>query len=511
LVAAAQEECYRARIEKRTPKISGVARVLDGLLKELDPRERDTFQAIRSLQRRLNLLALYLEPNGIPITPYDMEAGTSETGWGDLRVIDLSSIHDEDAKAIVAELILRKIAHYIESGKRSMAPTSQKWFIIVDEAWRLLKPSEDVRHRTKLEWLYRVGRNWNVGLVALTQLWSDIGKIASNADLQVHLSIADAETVEQLVEYTGLQKLRQLGPQLPKHAALILNRSTTDDLERLAAATLYQGRAKIWVVAEMFRLYLPSWQVKRVQREIMEEREAVNARLNEISAQVLAGRFSGYEAPQLTVTQPAGTDHVVNRADLQAQMAEAKTVAAGVSQRVVGLTVRNSVESQVSEDRGIAGIIREDNAPTVTSVPVVPENQESMSGYDPLDAVISALSAKYPGNYRKEEVLAACLLLSNDVFNKEALNNASSVKDLDLSSTMKFISPNLKEWLAKIGVYYPATGLPKFAFKRLITRLASLQLNYEIEGVTKLTCPYCFTYPITPSHVCPSNGGGLHG
>jgi hypothetical protein len=133
-----------------------------------------------------------------------------------------------------------------------------------------LKPSEDGRHRTKLEWLYRVGRNWNVGIVALTQLWSDIGKIASNADLQVHLSIADAETVEQLVEYTGLQKLRQLGPQLPKHAALILNRSTTDDLERLAAATLYQGRAKIWVVAEMFRLYLPSWQVKRVQNEIME-------------------------------------------------------------------------------------------------------------------------------------------------------------------------------------------------------------------------------------------------
>jgi hypothetical protein len=191
-------------------------------------------------------------------------------------------------------------------------------------------------------------------------------------------------------------------------------------------------------------------------------------------------------------------------------MADAKTVAAGVSQKAVGLTVRNSVESQVSEDRGIAGIIREDNAPTVTSAPAVPESQEPMSEYDPLATVISALSAKYPGNYRKEEVLAACLLLTDDVFNKEALNNASSVKDLDLSSTMKFISPNLKEWLAKIGVYYPTTGLPKFAFKRLITRLASLQLNYEIEGVAKLTCPYCFTYPITTSHVCPSNGGGRH-
>jgi GTPase SAR1 family protein len=492
LVAAAQEECYRARIEKRTPKISGVARVLDRLLKELDPRERDTFQAIRSLQRRLDLLSLYLEPNGIPITPYDMEAGTSETGWGDLRVIDLSMIHDEDVKAIVAELILRKIAHYIESGKRSMAPTSQKWFIVVDEAWRLLKPSEDGRHRTKLEWLYRVGRNWNVGIVALTQLWSDIGKIASNADLQVHLSIADAETVEQLVEYTGLQKLRQLGPQLPKHAALILNRSTTDDLERLAAATLYQGRAKIWVVAEMFRLYLPSWQVKRVQREITEEREAINARLNEISAQVLVGRVSGYESPQ-----PAGTGHVVNQADLQAQMAEVKTVVAGVSQGAVGLTVRNFVESQVSEDRGMAGMIREDNPPTVTSVPAVPESQEPMSGYDPLDAVITALSARYPGNYRKREVLAACLLISGGV-----LRNGR----LDLSS----VGESVREWLERLGVFDSKIGLPKPTFEKLARRLAGLQLSYQLEDIKKLTCFYCFTYPITPSHVCPSNGGGPH-
>ncbi|MFZ8857509.1 MAG: helicase HerA domain-containing protein, partial [Candidatus Caldarchaeales archaeon] len=362
LVAAAQEECYRARIEKRTPKISGVARVLEELLSELDPRERDTFQAIRSLQRRLDLLSLYLEPNGIPITPYDMEAGTSETGWGDLRVIDLSMIHDEDVKAIVAELILRKIAHYIESGKRSMAPSPQKWFIIVDEAWRLLKPSEDGRHRTKLEWLYRVGRNWNVGLVALTQLWSDIGKIASNADLQVHLSIADAETVAELVEYTGLQKLRQLGPQLPKHAALILNRSTTDDLERLAAATLYQGRAKIWVVAEMFRLYLPNWQVKLVQREIVEEREAINVRLKELSAQILTGRMRFPKSDNLA----GGAQEESAQGTSRASDAEDTT--------------------QASDDVG---------------------EQEPVPGYDPLAELISKLRAKYPGNYRREEVIAA--------------------------------------------------------------------------------------------------------
>jgi hypothetical protein len=84
------------------------------------------------------------------------------------------------------------------------------------------------------------------------------------------------------------------------------------------------------------------------------------------------------------------------------------------------------------------------------------------------------------------------------------------VKNLDMSSVMNFVNPSLKAWLVKIGICYPDTGLPKFAFKKLITRLVSLQLNYEIEGVVKLTCPYCFTYPITSSHVCPSNGGGQH-
>jgi hypothetical protein len=382
-------------------------------------------------------------------------------------VIDLSSIHDEDVKAIVAELILRKIAHYIESGKRSMAPTSQKWFIIVDEAWRLLKPSEDGRHRTKLEWLYRVGRNWNVGIVALTQLWSDIGKIASNADLQVHLSIADAETVEQLVEYTGLQKLRQLGPQLPKHAALILNRSTTDDLERLAAATLYQGRAKIWVVAEMFRLYLPSWQVKRVQREIMEEREAINARLNEISAQVLVRGVKTTEVSNSGV-------QIVN--EQEATKLSKKECGRGLGIELVDKGNLQDRDAGVSE-----GSRREEPVPR----------------YDPLKKVISVLKAKCPGNYNKEEVLAACLLLSNGAYRDGRL-------DLESINTL------MMDWLVKKGVCDSENGMPKFAFEKLVKKLASLEIYGQFEEIAKLTCPYCFTYPITPSHVCPSKGGGLH-
>jgi DNA helicase HerA-like ATPase len=485
LVAAAQEECNRARMERRAPKISGMARVLDELLRELDPRERDTFQAIRSLQRRLDLLALYLEPNGIPITPYDMEAATSETGWGDLRVIDLSSIHDEDVKAIVAELILRKIAHYVESGKRSMAPTSQKWFIVVDEAWRLLKPSEDDRHRSKLEWLYRVGRNWNVGIIALTQLWSDIGKIASNADLQVHLSIADAETVEQLVDYTGLQKLRQLGPQLPKHAALILNRSTTDDLERLAAATLYQGRAKIWVVSEMFRLYLPSWQVRLVQNDIIKEREAINVRLNELSAQVLvrgSAQAQTKMTPRYGTPQPSRVTSVDSQVVLRERLtSEDAEIVSGSLQKALNLPAELNQDGEelgqpVASDKSI--------------------DKQFIPKHDPLKKVISTLNKACPGNYGKERVLAACLLLHNGAFRDGRL---------DLNS----IDISVKKWLEKIGICKPGNGMPEFAFEKLVRRLVALQLNSQIEEVAKMTCPHCFTYPITPSHVCPSNGGGL--
>jgi hypothetical protein len=395
-------------------------------------------------------------------------------------VIDLSSIHDEDIKAIVAELILRKIAHYIESGKRSMAPTSQKWFIVVDEAWRLLKPSEDDRHRSKLEWLYRVGRNWNVGIVALTQLWSDIGKIASNADLQVHLSIADAETVEQLVDYTGLQKLRQLGPQLPKHAALILNRSTTDDLERLAAATLYQGRAKIWVVAEMFRLYLPSWQVKRVQNEIVKEREAINARLNEISAQVLVRGPVQAQTNQTKMTfryeipQPPRVTYVDSQVDVESASS----------------SLQKAVKSPAKLDQDGEAI----GQPIASNGPI--DKQPTLK-YDPLKKVISALNEVYPGNYAKEKVLAACLLLHNGAFREGRL---------DLNS----IDISVKKWLEKIGICKPKNGMPEFAFEKLVRRLATLRLNSQLEEVVKLTCPHCFTYPITSSHVCPSNGGGRH-
>jgi len=449
LVSACHKECQKAREEGRMPKISKVAKILVELLSELDdPRDK---YIVRSLQRRLILLALFLEPNGIPVTPSDMEAGTSETEWGDLRVIDLSSIHDEDVKAIAAELILRKIARYIESGKRSIAPTPQKWFIIVDEAWRLLKPGEDAHHRTKLEWLYRVGRNWNVGIIALTQLWSDVGKIASNADLQVHLNIADAETVEQLVEYTGLQRLRQLGPQLPRHAALILNRSTTDDLERLAAATLYQGRSKIWVVAEMFRLLVPGWQLRLVQNEIAKEREAINAKLKKFSAQILG-------------------EHVkVPKSD----------------------KVPSGAQEERRHGAGRAGGAQ-DSMPASDGV----GKQEPVLGYDPLTELISKLRTKYPGNYRREEVLAACILITNGNFRDGKL---------DLGS----VNVTVKRRLEILGVYDPKIGSPKPTFEKLVRRLAGLQLHSQLEKVVKLTCHRCFTYPITPSHVCPSNGGSL--
>jgi hypothetical protein len=122
---------------------------------------------------------------------------------------------------------------------------------------------------------------------------------------------------------------------------------------------------------------------------------------------------------------------------------------------------------------------------------------------DPLSEVISALNAKYPpadnrtDGYKKEEVLAACFLLFKGAFKNNQL-------DLNL------VDESAKRWLEKIGILDPEKGLPKIRFKKLLMRLDLLQLHHQLERIMKMTCPYCFTYPITPSHVCPSKGGGLH-
>jgi hypothetical protein len=72
------------------------------------------------------------------------------------------------------------------------------------------------------------------------------------------------------------------------------------------------------------------------------------------------------------------------------------------------------------------------------------------------------------------------------------------------------VDESAKRWLEKIGILDPEKGLPKIRFKKLLMRLDLLQLHHQLERIMKMTCSYCFTYPITSSHVCPSNGGGRH-
>jgi hypothetical protein len=178
-------------------------------------------------------------------------------------------------------------------------------------------------------------------------------------------------------------------------------------------------------------------------------------------------------------------------------MADAKTVAAGVSQKVVSLPVRECVEPQTTEGKRIIKTTQGDSLQANLTLSHGLEGQETTPGYDPLAEVISALSTKYPGNYRTEEVLAACVLIANNAFRKGKL---------DLSS----ISLSMKKWLEEIGVYNIEKGVPKFTFEKLVKKLVQLQLHDQLIKVRRMTCPYCFTYPITPSHVCPSNGGGRH-
>jgi hypothetical protein len=157
----------------------------------------------------------------------------------------------------------------------------------------------------------------------------------------------------------------------------------------------------------------------------------------------------------------------------------------------------DNVAGGAQEDRGQGtGRVRdaEDTVPASDGV----GEQEPVPGYDPLAELISKLRAKYPGNYRREDVLAACILINNGVLRDGKL---------DLGS----VNVTVKRWLERLGVYDPKIGLPKPTFEKLVRRLAGLQLHSQLDGVVKLTCHRCFTYPITPSHVCPSNKGGPNG
>jgi hypothetical protein len=241
----------------------------------------------------------------------------------------------------------------------------------------------------------------------------------------------------------------------------------------------------------MFRLYLPSWQVKRVQREIMEEREAINARINEISAQVLmrgsvqTEKASRSEMPQLQVTYTS--PQVVLR----------KHPTSNVTEGVSITLQQKSVKSPIDEGGG-------DTNSSLEGITAPDESgAQELALDDPLSEVISALNAKYPpadnrtDGYKKEEVLAACFLLFKGAFKNNQL-------DLNL------VDESAKRWLEKIGILDPEKGLPKIRFKKLLMRLDLLRLHHQLERIMKMTCSYCFTYPITPSHVCPSNGGGRH-
>jgi hypothetical protein len=149
-----------------------------------------------------------------------------------------------------------------------------------------------------------------------------------------------------------------------------------------------------------------------------------------------------------------------------------------------------------AQEESAQGTSRASDAEDTTQASDYVGEQEPVPGYDPLAELISKLRAKYPGNYRREEVIAACILISDGVLRDGKL---------DLGS----VNVTVKRWLERLGVYDPKIGFPKPTFEKLVRRLAGLQLHSQLEGVVKLTCHRCFTYPITPSHVCPSNGGGL--
>lgn len=287
LQKAVVTECWRARTEGRTPRLKSVGSCLEDILRREfrtpDGRivERETYSAVMSLLRRIRLLSLYVESNGVPVSVDELEAARNETGWGELKIVDISSIHDEDVKAIVTELLLRKITVYLKMTAERRSGLNQKWFIVVDEAWRILQ-GKDVgsQYRSVLEWLFRIARNYSVGIIALTQLASDLGKHATNAETKIFMNIADVEDVEDLVSYTGVDILREISSQLPIHSALMITRSAIDDFVK---ASSYRGSAKLWLITEMKRLYIDRSDWLKAQELVGRTRKAELERLKAAS------------------------------------------------------------------------------------------------------------------------------------------------------------------------------------------------------------------------------------
>lgn len=287
-------------------RLSELAKLLKRVGEELLERRRvRAYEAAMNLAMRIHLLSRYLEPDGEPLKPKMLEAspGDAEAGkWGELVVVDLSGIHDDDTRRITTELLLRKLRLHIS--KRALAPTGRPWFIVVDEAWTLMRSNSE--YRSVVNEMIREVRNRGVAMILLTQRAGDVDKDAlANIDTKIYLKLGEESDVEDLVEYTGCHLLREIMHQMDKHEGLILKKFA--GVERVGRASMYRAGADMMLIGRMARLYPPEAVWRRAEKMIDGAKERAERRIEELTKTVEAQELLQVEAAQTSAAESAPT------------------------------------------------------------------------------------------------------------------------------------------------------------------------------------------------------------
>lgn len=279
-------ECARTVMEEaakkgEVPRLSRLAELLEEESKRLqNSKYQRNAESVMNAATRIRLLSRYLEPDGgEPVTPKMLQPrmGEFELGedgeelvvkWGELVVLDLSGIQDEDTRRITMEFLLRKLRQHIQM--RETGRHRRFWYIVIDEAWRLMTRKGD-EYRSVINEMIREVRNKGVALALLTQRATDLDKDAlANIGTKVYLKLGDEEDIEALVSYTGCHLLREVIPQMDVHEGLILKR--TSDLRKVSEATLYRRATDMMFIAELRRIFIPEDLQRTIDEEAKKER-----------------------------------------------------------------------------------------------------------------------------------------------------------------------------------------------------------------------------------------------
>ena len=282
-----------ARMER--PSLWALVERIEERGEELYRKKRyRAYEAIMNLASRLRLLARYLEPKDGALEPKQLEARPGgEERWGELVVVDLSGIQDDDVKAISMELLLRKLRRYIST--RSLAPPDRFWFIVIDEAWVLMKHATE--YRSVVNEMVREVRNRGVGLILLTQRLGDLSKDAlANIGTKIYLKLGEEEDVSDIVEYTGCHLLREAVNQLSSHEGMILKRFA--GLDKVADASMFSSSADILLFAKMARLYPDKAAWSEAERGLEQRRNDALKKLEKLGVEATICGSRGEEVKQ---------------------------------------------------------------------------------------------------------------------------------------------------------------------------------------------------------------------